>query len=198
MYLNLIELGLVQINRKMTYCFTDLTVNDLITLICAKIGQFALRPFEKLVNIYCPFFCQIFSSWGFYVCSWLCRSRRIAMLGQQSVAKNVHLALIHSKYLLVSTYLPSQGAGWYWTVRSGLSSGLRGTCMCWQIGGWGLFGGEGSWGVAHVPFLSFKGLGLGTIDFEAGVVEMSTTLFQQCMYWKYDKLFGLKDMILSF
>lgn len=35
------------------------------------------------------------------------------MLGQQSVAKNVHLALIHSKYLLVSTYLPSQGAGWY-------------------------------------------------------------------------------------
>lgn len=29
MYLNLIELGLVQINRKMTYCFTDLTVNDL-------------------------------------------------------------------------------------------------------------------------------------------------------------------------
>lgn len=65
----------------------------------------------------------------------------------------------------MSTYLPSQGVGWYWTARSGLSSGLQGTCVCWQIGGWGFFGGEGGWDIAHVPFLSFKGLGLGTIDF---------------------------------
>lgn len=29
MYQDLIELGSVQINNKMTHCFTDLTVNDL-------------------------------------------------------------------------------------------------------------------------------------------------------------------------
>lgn len=122
------------------------------------------------------------------------------MLGMR-VAQNSHLALIYSKYLLVLVHPRSHGgwagteqcsAGFLWSSRDLHALTDRRMRILWVCF------------VERVGFcLPLKGLeGFkvqeGLICLRLVYLKWAPCFIEEGVYWKYDKLFGLKDTILSF
>lgn len=102
------------------------------------------------------------------------------------VAQNSHVALIYSKYLLMSVH-PLSRRGWAGTEQcSRISFGAAGICLVclWSV----------------LAFVSpFKGLlQEGLICLRLVLLKWAPCFIGECVYWKYDELFGLMNTVLSF
>lgn len=111
------------------------------------------------------------------------------------VAQNSHVALIYSKYLLMSVHPLSRG-GWAGTEQcSGVFFGAAGICIDCQKGEDCLVC---LW--SPLAFVSaFKGLlQEGLICLRLVLLKWAPCFIEECVYWKYDEVFRLMDTVLSF